>query len=242
MSRDEPPPDLAVGMEDVRIGDRPVFVTPPRRPVWQPQPSARPVVRPPAAAAAADPALLRSQEAAYNRLRCEMERNTRLYESLLADTNLLMRQLEMASAPVPDERVRLAEDNSRWRRSCELLSADVRRLRAEEARRHLMSYSSEVILSPPGPPEEPAEGPQWECGSCTFLNHPAIGVCEQCEMPRLRRGTGWAARSPPSSLPPPHSGCYCHPAGGGASADRVCSWPESSARPSRGAQPRLGTL
>ncbi|KAG7230711.1 hypothetical protein INR49_019524 [Caranx melampygus] len=37
----------------------------------------------------------------------------------------------------------------------------------------------------PGPQrDEDFEGAQWNCESCTFLNHPALNRCEQCEMPR----------------------------------------------------------
>ncbi|KPP76682.1 hypothetical protein Z043_103956 [Scleropages formosus] len=36
----------------------------------------------------------------------------------------------------------------------------------------------------PGPQDEDFEGAQWSCESCTFLNHPALNRCEQCEMPR----------------------------------------------------------
>lgn len=32
--------------------------------------------------------------------------------------------------------------------------------------------------------DEDFEGAQWDCESCTFLNHPALNRCEQCEMPR----------------------------------------------------------
>ncbi|XP_023649500.1 TGF-beta-activated kinase 1 and MAP3K7-binding protein 3 [Paramormyrops kingsleyae] len=34
------------------------------------------------------------------------------------------------------------------------------------------------------PQDEDFEGAQWNCESCTFLNHPALNRCEQCEMPR----------------------------------------------------------
>lgn len=29
------------------------------------------------------------------------------------------------------------------------------------------------------------EGPKWNCSLCTFLNHPDLDKCEQCEMPRV---------------------------------------------------------
>lgn len=32
--------------------------------------------------------------------------------------------------------------------------------------------------------DEDFEGAHWNCESCTFLNHPALNRCEQCEMPR----------------------------------------------------------
>ncbi|XP_062906969.1 TGF-beta-activated kinase 1 and MAP3K7-binding protein 3 isoform X1 [Mobula hypostoma] len=32
--------------------------------------------------------------------------------------------------------------------------------------------------------DEDFEGAPWNCNSCTFLNHPALNRCEQCEMPR----------------------------------------------------------
>ncbi|KAJ8385934.1 hypothetical protein AAFF_G00178960 [Aldrovandia affinis] len=31
---------------------------------------------------------------------------------------------------------------------------------------------------------EEDEGTQWSCTACTFLNHPALNRCEQCEFPR----------------------------------------------------------
>lgn len=45
----------------------------------------------------------------------------------------------------------------------------------------------------PGPPTSrmppDIEGPKWNCGLCTFLNHPDLDKCEQCEMPRIVHGT-----------------------------------------------------
>ena len=46
--------------------------------------------------------------------------------------------------------------------------------------------------------------PQWSCAECTFLNHPALKECEQCEMPRVMIGT---------DLQRAHlaKNCFCHP-------------------------------
>uniref|UniRef100_A0AAV2L222 TGF-beta-activated kinase 1 and MAP3K7-binding protein 3 n=1 Tax=Knipowitschia caucasica TaxID=637954 RepID=A0AAV2L222_KNICA len=48
------------------------------------------------------------------------------------------------------------------------------------------SYKKEPASKPalPPPRDEDFEGAQWNCESCTFLNHPALNRCEQCEMPR----------------------------------------------------------
>ncbi|XP_078086374.1 TGF-beta-activated kinase 1 and MAP3K7-binding protein 2 [Mustelus asterias] len=43
-----------------------------------------------------------------------------------------------------------------------------------------------TAVKPPKPiidPEED-EGAHWNCSTCTFLNHPALIRCEQCEMPK----------------------------------------------------------
>lgn len=40
------------------------------------------------------------------------------------------------------------------------------------------------------PRDEDFEGAPWNCGSCTFLNHPALNRCEQCEMPRYTWNSG----------------------------------------------------
>ncbi|MEQ2260894.1 TGF-beta-activated kinase 1 and MAP3K7-binding protein 2 [Xenotaenia resolanae] len=36
----------------------------------------------------------------------------------------------------------------------------------------------------PTPEQEEDEGTQWNCTACTFLNHPALNRCEQCDFPR----------------------------------------------------------
>ncbi|XP_078130251.1 TGF-beta-activated kinase 1 and MAP3K7-binding protein 2 isoform X1 [Sander vitreus] len=64
------------------------------------------------------------------------------------------------------------------------------------------NVTSELMMEPssgPSPPlpldsgskivkpiadQEEDEGTQWSCTACTFLNHPALNRCEQCEFPR----------------------------------------------------------
>ncbi|XP_044278941.1 TGF-beta-activated kinase 1 and MAP3K7-binding protein 2 isoform X2 [Varanus komodoensis] len=42
-----------------------------------------------------------------------------------------------------------------------------------------------IVKTPKTVPDtEEDEGAQWSCTACTFLNHPALNRCEQCEMPR----------------------------------------------------------
>ncbi|KAM4633543.1 TGF-beta-activated kinase 1 and MAP3K7-binding protein 2 isoform 1-T3 [Polymixia lowei] len=43
--------------------------------------------------------------------------------------------------------------------------------------------SSSKSIKPMADQEE-EEGTQWSCTACTFLNHPALNRCEQCEFPR----------------------------------------------------------
>lgn len=59
------------------------------------------------------------------------------------------------------------------------VQADVHDTQAAAADEHL------ATLSPRSQPrDEDYEGAPWNCDSCTFLNHPALNRCEQCEMPR----------------------------------------------------------
>ena len=47
----------------------------------------------------------------------------------------------------------------------------------------LVTDSGSKIVKPVADQEED-EGTQWSCTACTFLNHPALNRCEQCEYPR----------------------------------------------------------
>lgn len=36
--------------------------------------------------------------------------------------------------------------------------------------------------------QQDLDGPKWNCDVCTFLNHPQLNKCEQCEMPKFIHG------------------------------------------------------
>ncbi|KAI3364719.1 hypothetical protein L3Q82_010854 [Scortum barcoo] len=47
-----------------------------------------------------------------------------------------------------------------------------------------LSIDSGSKIVKPIADQEEDEGTQWSCTACTFLNHPALNRCEQCEFPR----------------------------------------------------------
>jgi len=62
------------------------------------------------------------------------------------------------------------------------------------------------------------EGPQWGCSECTFLNHPALDRCEECEMPRLPPQLASAPTTASSGgVRPGDDPCFCHQENGEAS-------------------------
>jgi len=69
---------------------------------------------------------------------------------------------------------------------------------------------------PPAASSSSEEGPQWSCSECTFLNHPALDKCEQCEMARV--GLGGTTAS--SDVENRTSDCFCHPSTTAAAASR----------------------
>lgn len=59
--------------------------------------------------------------------------------------------------------------------------ADIHESQAAAAEEHLSGCRQSPRTQPR---DEDYEGAPWNCDSCTFLNHPALNRCEQCEMPR----------------------------------------------------------
>lgn len=64
------------------------------------------------------------------------------------------------------------------------LTTDVPIVRTRQPTRRRLYYQGPPLL-----PHPEIEGPKWNCGVCTFLNHPDLDKCEQCEMPRIVHGT-----------------------------------------------------
>lgn len=69
-----------------------------------------------------------------------------------------------------------------------------------DARTTVHSTNSDVLTST----DIQEESNKWQCPNCTFSNHPAIDVCEMCQLPK-------SVTRRPSFQPTPSSSCYCHP-------------------------------
>ncbi|KAM9357612.1 TGF-beta-activated kinase 1 and MAP3K7-binding protein 3 isoform 3-T3 [Symphorus nematophorus] len=132
------------------------------------------------------PALLLHQRARMERLLKELLLEKQKLEHLKADVNnmeydALQRRFRRVNStsliPRPEEMTRLRSLNRQLQIDidCTLKETDL-----------LQSRELEQGPKPvPGPQrDEDFEGAQWNCESCTFLNHPALNRCEQCEMPR----------------------------------------------------------
>ncbi|XP_006881839.1 PREDICTED: TGF-beta-activated kinase 1 and MAP3K7-binding protein 3 isoform X2 [Elephantulus edwardii] len=61
------------------------------------------------------------------------------------------------------------------------VQADIHDTQAAATDEHLTGSKLSPRLQPR---DEDYEGAPWNCDKCTFLNHPALNRCEQCEMPR----------------------------------------------------------
>ncbi|MEE6470217.1 hypothetical protein FKM82_008894 [Ascaphus truei] len=116
------------------------------------------------------------------------------------------------SIPTPEEMTRLRSLNRQLQINvdCTLKEVDLLQSRESsdqssgERKARRISVTSKVKVEPPDSQtagaldnvhrqrpsqrsgrDEDFEGSPWNCNSCTFLNHPALNRCEQCEMPRF---------------------------------------------------------
>nr|XP_023959925.1 TGF-beta-activated kinase 1 and MAP3K7-binding protein 3 isoform X4 [Chrysemys picta bellii] len=124
--------------------------------------------------------------------------------------NLMQRRLRRVncttSIPTPEEMTRLRSLNRQLQINvdCTLKEVDLLQSRGNFDPKAMSNFYDNIEPGPVVPPkpckkehqtsskqtpqtqprDEDFEGAPWNCDSCTFLNHPALNRCEQCEMPR----------------------------------------------------------
>ncbi|TRY95200.1 hypothetical protein DNTS_010012 [Danionella cerebrum] len=147
-------------------------------------------------------ALLLHQRARMERLLKELMLERQKLEQLKAEVNemeydALQRRFRRVNSnsfiPRPEEMTRIRSQNRRLQIDidCTLKEKDLLQSRGKFDPRN--NFYDNILPGPVVPPrakpsvdqrDEDFEGAQWNCESCTFLNHPALNRCEQCEMPR----------------------------------------------------------
>ncbi|XP_015243741.1 PREDICTED: TGF-beta-activated kinase 1 and MAP3K7-binding protein 2 isoform X2 [Cyprinodon variegatus] len=156
-------------------------------------------------------ALLVHQKARMERLWHELEMKKKKLEKLKEEVNemendLTRRRLERSNSasqiPSIDEMKNLRCKNRTLQIDIDCLSKEIDLIQTNGP--HLNPsvihnfYDNIGFLGPvPPKPKDPGskivkpsseqeddEGTQWNCTACTFLNHPALNRCEQCEFPR----------------------------------------------------------
>ncbi|XP_062411842.1 TGF-beta-activated kinase 1 and MAP3K7-binding protein 3 [Sardina pilchardus] len=159
-------------------------------------------------------ALLLHQRARMERLLKELCKEQQKLEGLKAEVNdmeydALQRRFRRVNStsliPRPEEMTRLRTLNRQLQIDidCTLKETDLLQSRGKFDPKAKNNFYDNIQPGPVVPPkpskkdeerpsrppplaqrDEDFEGAQWNCDSCTFLNHPALNRCEQCEMPR----------------------------------------------------------
>ncbi|XP_061750080.1 TGF-beta-activated kinase 1 and MAP3K7-binding protein 2 isoform X2 [Nerophis ophidion] len=129
-------------------------------------------------------ALLGHQKARMERLWHELELKKKKLEKLKEEVSelendLTRRRLERSNSA---SQIPSIEEMKQLRCKNRLLQIDIDCLTKEIdlfQKREPDSVSVKAMAD-----QEEDEGTQWSCTACTFLNHPALNRCEQCEFPR----------------------------------------------------------
>ncbi|XP_075878903.1 TGF-beta-activated kinase 1 and MAP3K7-binding protein 3 isoform X3 [Nelusetta ayraudi] len=158
-------------------------------------------------------ALLLHQRARMERLLKELQLEKQKLEHLKGEVNnmeydALQRRFRRVNStnliPKPEEMTRLRSLNRQLQIDidCTLKETDLLQSRGKFDPKAMSNFYANIQPGPVVPPkpgkkeeqdskpvpgpqrDEDFEGAQWNCQSCTFLNHPALNRCEQCEMPR----------------------------------------------------------
>ncbi|XP_063089093.1 TGF-beta-activated kinase 1 and MAP3K7-binding protein 2 isoform X2 [Cavia porcellus] len=130
-------------------------------------------------------ALLVHQKARMERLQRELEIQKKKLDKLKSEVNemennLTRRRLKRSNSisqiPSLEEMQQLRSCNRQLQIDIDCLTKEIDLFQARDQR--------STIKTPKTQDTEDDEGAQWNCTACTFLNHPALIRCEQCEMPR----------------------------------------------------------
>ncbi|XP_029418070.1 TGF-beta-activated kinase 1 and MAP3K7-binding protein 2 isoform X2 [Nannospalax galili] len=130
-------------------------------------------------------ALLVHQKARMERLQRELEMQKKKLDKLKSEVNemennLTRRRLKRSNSisqiPSLEEMQQLRSCNRQLQIDIDCLTKEIDLFQARDQR--------STIKAPKTQDTEDDEGAQWNCTACTFLNHPALIRCEQCEMPR----------------------------------------------------------
>ncbi|KAL1270076.1 hypothetical protein QQF64_032365 [Cirrhinus molitorella] len=149
-------------------------------------------------------ALLLHQRARMERLMKELMMERQKLDHLKVEVNemefdALQRRFRRVNStsliPRPEDMTRIRSQNRQLQIDidCTLKETDLLQSRGKFDVRTMNNFYDNIQPGPVVPPrvkppvaqrDEDFEGAQWNCESCTFLNHPALHRCEQCEMPR----------------------------------------------------------
>nr|XP_048700213.1 TGF-beta-activated kinase 1 and MAP3K7-binding protein 2 isoform X3 [Caretta caretta] len=131
-------------------------------------------------------ALLVHQKARMERLQRELEIQKKKLDKLKSEVNemennLTRRRLKRSNSvsqiPSLEEMQQLRSCNRQLQIDIDCLTKEIDLFQARDQR--------SIVKTPKTVPDtDEDEGAQWNCTACTFLNHPALNRCEQCEMPR----------------------------------------------------------
>ncbi|XP_030431278.1 TGF-beta-activated kinase 1 and MAP3K7-binding protein 3 isoform X2 [Gopherus evgoodei] len=150
-------------------------------------------------------ALLLHQRARMERLAKELKLEKEELERLKTEVNSMEHNLMQRRLRRPEEMTRLRSLNRQLQINvdCTLKEVDLLQSRGNLDPKAMSNFYDNIEPGPVVPPkpckkehrtsskqtpqtqprDEDFEGAPWNCDSCTFLNHPALNRCEQCEMP-----------------------------------------------------------
>ncbi|XP_060687733.1 TGF-beta-activated kinase 1 and MAP3K7-binding protein 2 [Hemiscyllium ocellatum] len=158
-------------------------------------------------------ALLVHQKARMDRLRRELELEKRKLDKLKSEVNqmesdLTQRRMKRSNSasqiPSLEEMQQLRSSNRQLQIDIDCITKEIDLFQAKGPHFNpsaIHNFYDNMGFRGPVPPKpkeqkpvakpskpiidpEEDEGAQWNCSTCTFLNHPALIRCEQCEMPK----------------------------------------------------------